>query len=176
MASASFSPHIDAYIGLSALAARALRVLGDSSTCCAEDPVCQQESALASVPISTLLQHSPQLSALAFKAEQDWALAAVPHLARLLHLSSMHGKGNSQPLRPLSSSSQRRGKHLLKCSNIKCANLASYDLLADCLAKGACCLWSFIRTVDRVKCSHVQSFPFSSDMENNQRLLELSSS
>lgn len=112
MGLASFDPDIDAFMGLSALAARALRLLGDCTSSSTADQLCCQ-SPLAQPSIST--QPTPLLSASTVDSveQADWALAAVPCLAKML---STIGKGRArQPLmRSLSSSSQKLSKHLLR--------------------------------------------------------------
>lgn len=104
----SFSPNIDAFMGLSALAARALRLLGDSSSSSTADQLsCQSPLSQPPVNPHPLSQFSP----LGSEEEEDWTLAAVPFLATMLDTS---GKGHSkQPLmRSLSTSSQKLSTHL----------------------------------------------------------------
>ena len=104
----SFSPNIDAFMGLSALAARALRLLGDSSSSSTADQLsCQSPLSQPLVRPQPVSQFSP----LGSEEEDDWTLAAVPFLATMLDTS---GKGHSkQPLmRSLSTSSQKLSTHL----------------------------------------------------------------
>lgn len=110
MGLASFSPDIDAFMGLSALAVRALRLLGDSTSASTADQLCCQ-SPLAQSPVGAEPTHL--LSAFGNEDQADWPLAAVPCLARMLDTG---GKGCArQPLtRSLSSSSQKLSRHLLR--------------------------------------------------------------
>lgn len=116
MGLSSFNPDIDAFIGLSALAARALRLLGDGTPSSRADQLCRQ-SPLAQSPVDTEPTHL--LSALGTEEQADWALAAVPCLARMLDTG---GKGRArQPLmRSLSSSSQKLGRRLLCTQAVLC--------------------------------------------------------
>ncbi|KAL3156347.1 hypothetical protein ABBQ38_000664 [Trebouxia sp. C0009 RCD-2024] len=107
MGLASKSPHLDAFMGLSALAARALRLLGDCSSSSSTDQLCCQ-SPLAKSKSFVSTQPEPQLSTSVAEGEEeeDWVLAAVPLLARMLDAPD---RGcYTQPLaRSLSSSSQK---------------------------------------------------------------------
>ena len=104
------SPHLDAFMGLSALAARALRLLGDCSSSSSTDQLCCQ-SPLARSPVDTQPGLKfPSLDSAEEGEEEDWPVAAVPLLAKMLDTPDQ-GRCRQPLTRSLSSSSQKLSKH-----------------------------------------------------------------
>ena len=89
---APFSTPINGFMGLPALAARALRVLGEGESCKEAEEQLQISDALDDSLKSVRACVHEQTS----EEEEQWQVAAVPHLARLLMTVEEGPKGSSK--------------------------------------------------------------------------------
>ena len=109
MGSLSSSCHISALMGLSALAARALRGLADTSSPEEDSELCDAQIQACQV---SKVQQSSCLSQLAHEAGQDWASTSVPFLVRQLQATDASGKGKERLARSTSTSWQNWGESM----------------------------------------------------------------
>ena len=80
---APFSPPINAYMGLPALAARALRVVGEGESCKEEEEHLSLARNRRDFSLGSFNKASGQVAS-SRQEQQCWRKAAVPHLARLI--------------------------------------------------------------------------------------------